>query len=148
MRRPSVIRLVRSVGKTAFAIQSTHACVIEPERFALDIHRAGTHDAPLRYCALERDDEQRIVFEWDRRIRCLPPGLYTVRISAAGVPCGELLAQLGDECAVTRFDNIERDDCSPLDASQPGCRADCGLACHCGPVPVIYVPAYHVPRGR
>ncbi|KVD35424.1 hypothetical protein WI84_16270 [Burkholderia ubonensis] len=147
MRRPSVIRLDRSVAKTAFAIQSAHACTLEPSCIALEVRRAGTHGAPLRYCASERDDDERFVFEWDRRIRCLAPGLYSMRLVAAGVPCGELLAQLGDECAVTGFENFERSECGPLDATQPGCHDCHGAACDCDPVPVIYVPAYDVPRG-
>ncbi|MBN3777443.1 hypothetical protein G3O06_07745 [Burkholderia sp. Ac-20345] len=114
---------------------------------SLEIRRAGTCDAPLRFRAAERDDDLRVVFEWDRRIRCLAPGLYSVRIEAAGVPCGELLAQLGDECAVTGFENIERTECGPIDATQPGCRGGCDVGCGCDPVPVIYVPAYDVPRG-
>lgn len=147
MRRPSVIRLDRSVAKTAFSIQSAHACSVEPSCVSLEIRRAGTCDAPLRFRAAERDDDLRVVFEWDRRIRCLAPGLYSVRIEAAGVPCGELLAQLGDECAVTGFENIERTECGPIDATQPGCRGGCDVGCGCDPVPVIYVPAYDVPRG-
>lgn len=146
MRRPSVIRLDRSVSRTAFAIASSRACALEPECVSLEIFRAGTHDVPLRYCAIERDDDERIVFEWDQRIRCLPPGLYVLRIEAAGIPCGELVAQLGEHARVTGFENSVRADCAPLDATQPGCSAD-GCACECRPAPVIYVPPYDVPRG-
>ncbi|NML34513.1 hypothetical protein [Paraburkholderia antibiotica] len=146
MRRPSVIRLDRWVQRTAFVIEPPAACVLSPDCVVLEVWRAGTHEKPARLRALEIDDDQRAVFEWDRRIRCMAPGMYVFRIEVAGMRCGELLAQFSDDVAVTGHEHIERSDCGPLDATQPGCGAR-GVGCDCGPVPVIYVPAYNVPRG-
>jgi hypothetical protein len=148
MQRPSIVRLDRTVTKTALAISSTSACGADERNVSVEIHRIGVHDEPLRYCAAQRDEDLRYVFVWDVRVRCLPAGLYRLRFFAACTPCGELLMQMRDDCAVTSAENVDFDTaCGPIDSSQPDCAAACGAACGCDPAPVIYVPPYDVPRG-
>lgn len=150
MRRPSIVRLDRTVAKTAFSFAASSACAADPQSVRLELHRIGADATPIRYAAAERDDDGRMVFEWDRRLFCAAPGFYKARFSVSGSICGELVVELRDDCRVTGSENIERAaDCDVFDGSPTRCgfltRAN--GACVCGPVIEIYVPPYDVPRG-
>lgn len=150
MRRPSIVRLDRTVAKTAFSFATSSACATDPRCMWLELHRIGADVAPIRYAAAERDDDGRMVFEWDRRLFCAAPGFYKARFSVSGAVCGELVVELRDDGRVTGSENIERAaDCDVFDGSPTGCGfLNCGGgACDCAPVIEIYVPPYDVPRG-
>ncbi|SAK62640.1 hypothetical protein AWB76_03285 [Caballeronia temeraria] len=181
MRRPSLIRLDRSVAQTAFAISAACACDAPLENVSITLCRAGAVERcdacrtdygahmllatgvhgvrpvrrscgcrvpehVLRQCAIEQDDDGRYVFAWDARVRSLPAGLYRAAFTVGCAPCGELLMQIQDDCAVTGAEDIAFDrGCGPVDPTQPWC-ASHAASC-CAPTPVIYVPTYDVPRG-
>lgn len=150
MRRPSIVRLDRTVGKTAFSFATSSACAADAQCMRLELHRVGADGAPIRYTAAERDDEGRMVFVWDRRLFHAAPGFYKARFILSGSTCGELVVELRDDCNVTSAENIEREQCGDaFDSSLAGCGfPNCGSgACDCAPVIEIYVPAYDVPRG-
>ncbi|MGF6697611.1 hypothetical protein OKW38_002223 [Paraburkholderia sp. MM5496-R1] len=150
MRRPSIVRLDRTVARTAFSFAASSACAADPQCVRLELHRIGADDEPIRYAAAERDDSGRMVFEWDRRLFCAAPGFYKARFSVSGSTCGELVVELRDDCHVTGAENIERAaDCDVFDGSPAGCGfLNCGNGARdCSPVIEIYVPPYDVPRG-
>lgn len=117
---------------------------------SLEIRRAGCDDLLACYSPLEVDDDGRLVFAWDHRIRCLAPGLYTATVVSDCTPCGQVLLQFGADCVVSSAENIAYGpDCAgPEDtcAGSTSCAAPGGV-CGCPATPVIYIPPYDVPRG-
>jgi hypothetical protein len=151
MRRSPVVRLDRSVARTSFAL-SDGACggVAADANAPLELCRAGEDDVVTTLAPLEVDDDGRLVFAWRDALGCLAPGLYVARLWSQCAPCGEVLLQLEEPCAVISTTNVEYGpDCEGPDdtcAMRTSCMPD-STACDCPPVPVIYVPPYDVPRG-
>ena len=148
MYRAPVLRVDRSVARTAFALHHGDCdAVIADECTTLELRRAGADRVLVTLAPLEVDEDGRLVFAWGDCLLCLAPGLYAASLISGSAPCGEVLLQLGQCCMVVATENI--DHRSVCDGPDDTCAMTktCAQAGTCAPPPVIYVPPYDVPRG-
>ena len=150
MRRSPVLRLDRSVARTAFALsRRTCGSAVACPNATLDLCRAGDEQVLVTLSPLEVDGDGELVFVWSDIASCLAPGLYEARLESQCVPCGEFLVQIGEPCMVVGATNIEYGPA--CEGSDDGCAMTTvctpPTACACAPLPTIYVPPYDVSRG-